>query len=53
MNLKDKRINLGITQVEAAKKIGVSITTYRMWEADVTKPNEENMKKLNTIFMIK
>ena len=45
--LKEKRIELGITQMEAAKRIGVSLSSYRMWEFGVTSPNEENQKKLD------
>ena len=47
MNLKDMRVSRGLTQIEATKKIGVSLATYRLWEAEVTTPNEENQKKLD------
>ena len=45
-NLEKLRTKLGYSQTTLARKIGVSINTYRNWEYGVTKPNEENMKKL-------
>jgi transcriptional regulator with XRE-family HTH domain len=44
--LKAIRKELGFTQIEVAKKVGVSLTSYQLWERGVSKPNEENMKKL-------
>lgn len=47
--LKERREALDITQMEAAKRIGVSLSSYRMWEYEVSKPNEENQKKLDKV----
>lgn len=44
--LKQLRLDKGLSQVDIAKKIGVSINTYRNWEYGVTAPSEENLKKL-------
>ena len=52
MNFKKMREDLKLTQIEAAKKMKVSLSTWRMWEVRVTTPNEENMKKLKKIFNI-
>ena len=50
MNLKEQRIKKGMTQIDAAIAIGVSLSSYRMWELGVTKPNQENMQKLIEVF---
>ena len=46
MDIKSKRLELGLTQVEIAKACGVSLVTYQLWEKEASTPNEENMKKL-------
>ena len=50
MKLKEQRIKKGMTQIDAAIAIGVSLSSYRMWELGVTKPNETNMQKLIEVF---
>ena len=45
-NLKQVREEKELTQVELAKKVGVSIATYLNWERGVGKPNDKNMEKL-------
>lgn len=44
--LKSKRIKIGMTQVEIAKIVGVSLTSYRLWEQGATEPKQENVDKL-------
>jgi transcriptional regulator with XRE-family HTH domain len=48
MNLKALRIAKGLTQVQVAAAVGVSLTTYRMWEYGMP-PTEENRKKLEEV----
>jgi DNA-binding XRE family transcriptional regulator len=50
LNLKEQRIKKGMTQIDAAIAIGVSLSSYRMWELGVTKPNDTNMQKLIEVF---
>lgn len=50
MNVKEQRIKKGMTQIDAAIAIGVSLSSYRMWELGVTKPNDTNMQKLIEVF---
>ena len=45
MNIRAKRLELGLTQIEVAKACGVSLTTYQLWEREVSTPLEENLKK--------
>ena len=45
-DLKQKRINAEMTQFELAKAVGVSINTIVKWEAEISKPGEENYRKL-------
>ena len=49
MNIKSKRLELGLKQTDVARAVGVSLAAYRLWELEVGKPNEENMKKLKTV----
>ena len=48
-NLKQWRIENGYTQWDLALKLGVSLGTYRLWEAGLSKPNEENREKLEKL----
>lgn len=52
MNIKEKRLELKMTQTDVAKEVGVSLAAYRLWELEVGKPNEENMKKLKTVLQM-
>lgn len=39
---KTRRKNMGITQEDFAKRVGVSALTLRRWEEGRTRPNKEN-----------
>lgn len=52
MNLKKLRTKLELTQIDVAKACQVSLSSYRMWEKGVTKPNEDNMKKLKNVLKV-
>ncbi len=47
VNLKEFRIEHGMSQVEFASRIGVHINTYIGWERGVSNPNEEMQEKLD------
>lgn len=49
-NLKELRKKSGLTQMQLAAKLGVSMMTVRIWESGAGKPNEENFKKLVKYF---
>jgi repressor LexA len=53
MNLKEQRTKLGLTQASVAVAVGVSLTGYQNWEKGLSKPSEENMKKLKEVLKIK
>ena len=44
--IKRRRLDKKMTQMEAAREIGVSLSGYRLWEAGVGKPTPENLVKL-------
>lgn len=46
MTLKELRDEKGYTQTYVASKIGCSLTSYRLWEAEVTTPTEDNKAKI-------
>lgn len=50
-SLKKRRIALNMSVQEVADKIGVHVTTYRMWERMATEPSPENMLKLIDLFL--
>lgn len=49
MKLKELRLKKEMTQTDVAKEVGVSLTTYRMWELEVAVPKPENMEKLKKV----
>ena len=49
-NLKELRKAKGLTQLEVAKQVGVSMTTYQLWERGAMNPTEENKHKLEKVF---
>lgn len=46
--LKERREELGLSQVAMAVRCGVSLTSYRLWEYGVS-PSDENRKKLEEV----
>lgn len=49
MNLRARRKMLGISQIELASKVGVSLMAYQLWERGVSEPKEENKEKLERV----
>lgn len=49
-NIKYMREKYNLTQMNIALAIGVSINTIAKWENNVSKPSDDNMKKLNDMF---
>lgn len=45
-NIRQLRKKAGLTQIELAEKLGVSIATLRRWEAGETSPNGTRMTEL-------
>jgi len=48
--IREQRRALGLYQRELAEKMGVNVTTLRLWERDKEKPNFENFNKLLDLF---
>jgi transcriptional regulator with XRE-family HTH domain len=44
--LREIRIEKGLTQIEVAKMVGVSLMAYRLWEMGGNEPNRKNYEKL-------
>ncbi len=47
IDYRARRLELGKTQAEVAREVGVSLSGYRLWELQVSTPTEENKKKLH------
>ena len=45
-DLKSRRNTIGISQIELAKKIGVSTLTVQWWEYGIITPTSKNREKL-------
>lgn len=52
-DLKSARLEKGLTQTDVAIKVGVSLTTYRLWEVGVAKPKPIHEEKLKEVLKIK
>lgn len=50
ITLKAARTNAGLTLVEAAKKIGVSVATLHSWEADSSDIKISSSKKIEDVY---
>ena len=50
-NLKELRKKAGMTQMQLAAKLGVSLMSIRIWESGAGKPNDENLNKLKELFI--
>ncbi len=50
--IRERRKELGMTQVQVAVKVGVSLTAYQLWEHGVLHPNDQNAKKLKEVLQI-
>ena len=49
-NIKYMREKYNLTQMSIALAIGVSINTIAKWENNVSKPSDDNMRKLEDMF---
>lgn len=48
-NLKAARMRAGLTQIQVADRLGVSVSTYACYETGRRKPNPEKLKQLAAI----
>lgn len=49
-NLKEQRLNLGLTQKEMAEKMGVKYQSYQAYERGISSPSLENLLKIAEIY---
>jgi transcriptional regulator with XRE-family HTH domain len=49
MNLKELRTKKGLTQMQVAVAVGVTITAYINWEKGGCNPSPENLQKLKEV----
>lgn len=52
VNIKNERLNIGKTQKEIAKKLGVVESCYANWEQGRTEPDIKNIIKLCSIYKV-
>ena len=49
MDIKKRRLELKISQMELARKCGVSIQSLWKWENGVSTPKKENLERLRVV----
>ena len=47
--LRKRRKALGLSQMELARLVGVSLLTVQLWERGVSEPKPENREKLEQV----
>lgn len=52
ITLKAARVNVGLTQIEAAKALGISPDTVRMYEKGETFPDVPMIRKIEELYRI-
>ena len=50
--IKLARLLKGWSQIEAARRVGVHLTTYQLWERGVGKPRKRNLERLKEVLGI-
>jgi len=48
-DLRKRRKALGLSQMELARLVGVSLLTVQLWEREVSEPKPENREKLEQV----
>jgi transcriptional regulator with XRE-family HTH domain len=51
--LKELRLKNGMTQIDVAKAVGVTMNAYIRWEQGANQPTEENLQKLKEVLGVK
>lgn len=52
ISLKAARVNANLSQIEAAAKIGVAVSTLKNWEAGKTFPTQPRIEKMCEVYGI-
>ena len=52
MTLKAARVNAGLTQEEAAKAIGTSVSTLKKWENSTSFPRQPQIMKMCEVYKV-
>lgn len=50
ITLKAARVNCGLSQKEAAKKLGIAESTLYKWESGKNKPNTKYLDRIQKVF---
>ncbi|MDU4017931.1 MAG: helix-turn-helix transcriptional regulator [Finegoldia magna] len=50
LTLKALRVNRGYNQIDAARKLGVAVSTLSSWEQGKTFPDVEHIKKIEELY---
>lgn len=53
ITLKAARKNVGLTQAEAAKVLGIAASTLRNWENGITYPGQPEIEKICALYNLK
>ena len=53
ITLSAARKNVGLTQIAAAKRLGIATSTLRSWEQGITYPGQPEIEKLCALYNLK
>lgn len=50
--IRKRREDLNLTQVDVCRAVGVSLAAYRNWELGAGQPKPENLTKLKSVLQV-
>jgi len=50
VTIKAARVNVGLSQVEAAKQLGIGLKTLQNWEAGASSPRADKMGDICSLY---
>ena len=53
ITLRAARVNANLSQIEAAKKLNVAVSTLRNWESGKTLPNQKHIENICDLYGVK
>lgn len=52
ITLKAARVNVNLTQAQAAKELNISVSTLKRWEKGIAYPNQPQIEALCSLYKV-